>query len=529
MRRASSLGTASAKAWDSSVTARRRRSLAVGLSQDVFLRRGEQGQSLAWPSRDPVRPVEAVEEAAADLVLFQHEGNRLTLFDRGFPGSAALGVAGERALELVREAEVVHHQTARLVAEYPVHAGNGLHEAVAPHRLVHVHRVKARRIEARQPHVADEDDLERIARIPEPLGQRLAPGLVPDVGLPVCGVGGGARHDDLDRAPVVLVTLPSRAQGHDLAVQLHADPAAHAHDHRLAVHGREPVLEVAHQIPRQELEAPLRADQGFELRPLRLELLLALDLLSLGDLFEARIDPGALGLPELELEEPRLVVDGYGGSVLHRPLDVVDADVVAEDRPRVRVRLLDRRPREADERRIGKGVAHVAGEAVDEVVLAPVRLVGDHDDVAAIREHRVAVALLFREELLNRGEHDSPAGHSQESPQIRAAFGLNGRLPQQIAAPGKGPEELVVEVVAVGEHEDGRVLHVRMQDQAAGVEGHGQALARTLGVPDHPTRRSPDSPPGWRPASYRPRSSMPRGDGRAARSVSSTATFTAWN
>jgi hypothetical protein len=32
-------------------------------------------------------------------------------------------------------------------------------------------------------------------------------------------------------------------------------------------------------------------------------------------------------------------------------------------------------------------------EAVDEVVLAAVRLVGDHDDVPPVGEHRVAIAL----------------------------------------------------------------------------------------------------------------------------------------
>ena len=44
-------------------------------------------------------------------------------------------------------------------------------------------------------------------------------------------------------------------------------------------------------------------------------------------------------------------------------LDVVDGNVIAEDRPRVRVRLLDGRAGEADERRIRQGIAQVAGEA----------------------------------------------------------------------------------------------------------------------------------------------------------------------
>ena len=51
-------------------------------------------------------------------------------------------------------------------------------------------------------------------------------------------------------------------------------------------------------------------------------------------------------------------------------------------------------------------------------------------------------------------------------------------------AAGEGAEELIVEVVAVGDHDDGRVLHRRVQDHASRVEGHREALARALRVPD---------------------------------------------
>src|SRR2546426_5365655 len=49
----------------------------------------------------------------------------------------------------------------------------------------------------------------------------------------------------------------------------------------------------------------------------------------------------------------------------------------------------------------------------------------------------------------------------------------------------KRPEELVVEVVAVRQHYEGRVLHRRVLDDLPGVEGHRQALAAPLGVPDY--------------------------------------------
>jgi hypothetical protein len=61
---------------------------------------------------------------------------------------------------------------------------------------------------------------------------------------------------------------------------------------------------------------------------------------------------------------------------------------------------------------------------------------------------------------------------------------LYRRLSQQVAAASERPEELVVEVIAVGEHDDGRVEHLGVQDHAARVERHRQALAGALRVPD---------------------------------------------
>ncbi len=56
-------------------------------------------------------------------------------------------------------------------------------------------------------------------------------------------------------------------------------------------------------------------------------------------------------------------------------------------------------------------------------------------------------------------------------------------MPQQIAAAGEGAEKLLVEVVAVGEHDHCGILHRRVQDHPAGVEGHRQTLAGSLRVP----------------------------------------------
>lgn len=83
---------------------------------------------------------------------------------------------------------------------------------------------------------------------------------------------------------------------------------------------------------------------------------------------------------------------------------------------------------------------HVPGEAVDEVILAAMRLVGDHDDVVPLRKHRVPVALGFREELLNRGEHYAAGPDRELCAQVGAVRGLHGHLTQQILTAGECAE-----------------------------------------------------------------------------------------
>ena len=58
-------------------------------------------------------------------------------------------------------------------------------------------------------------------------------------------------------------------------------------------------------------------------------------------------------------------------------------------------------------------------------------------------------------------------------------------LAQHILAGSEDPEQLVVEIVTVGDDHEGGVLHVRVSDDFAGVIDHREALAAALGVPDH--------------------------------------------
>lgn len=76
---------------------------------------------------------------------------------------------------------------------------------------------------------------------------------------------------------------------------------------------------------------------------------LLLQLLSFGDRFELLVDPRQLAFVQPQLGDAALVIDCHRRLVGHGALDVVDADVIAEDRARIGVRLLDRCAGEADE------------------------------------------------------------------------------------------------------------------------------------------------------------------------------------
>ncbi len=166
-------------------------------------------------------------------------------------------------------------------------------------------------------------------------------------------------------------------------------------------------------------------------------------------------------------------------------LDVVDGNVVAEDGPGVGVGLFDGGAGEADKGGVGQGIAHVAGEAVDEVVLAAVGFVSHHNDVPAAGEEWVFGASFLGEEFVDGGEDHAAAGDGEELFEVLPALGLDGLLAEQLVAAGKRAEELVVQVVAVGEHDNSWVFHRRVEDQLAGVEDHGERFAGALGMPDH--------------------------------------------
>jgi hypothetical protein len=248
-------------------------------------------------------------------------------------------------------------------------------------------------------------------------------------------------------------------------------------------------------------------------------LLLALGLV-LGQFGDLGIDLRLLVLVQFDPPQPALVVNRHRRAVFDCAADVVDVDVVAEHGGCVYVVLLDWRAGETDERSVRESVPQILGEAIGNVagflldlglesVLAAVRLVSDHDDVAAVSQHRIVSRPRFRRELLQGGEDHSSRGSIEQFAKVVSIFGLLWRLAQQVLAHAEGAEQLVVQIITVGQHHQCRVLHRSVLDDLAGIERHQEALSGALGVPDNAGLGSPP--------------------GAVAASVRATAWRTAWN
>ena len=158
------------------------------------------------------------------------------------------------------------------------------------------------------------------------------------------------------------------------------------------------------------------------------------------------------------------------------------------------------------------------------------RFIGNHDDVATLGEHGCASPCSSGRNFWIVVKTTPPAATCKLPAGVRGSRPAPG-LPQQILTARERAEELVVKVVAIGEDDERRILHRRLVDDAPGVERHRQALARALRVPDDadaPVARIA-SAAGRSRNRPRPRPRPGLTPSAAARNVSRTASWTAWN
>ena len=262
-----------------------------------------------------------------------------------------------------------------------------------------------------------------------------------------------------------------------LHLVVHADGRGlvDADHHRLAL--KAPPGEMRHHVLGHRLQPVVAGDQVVLAGELPLQFLLLrlvqfrLFQQALHVLVEVFVD-------QLQFGDAVLVVERHRRAVGHRLLEIVDADVIAEDLPGLLLAHDQRRAGKGQESGVGQGRAHIQRQRV---VLAAVRLVGDDDDVAPLGEHRVRLALLGAE-LVDQGE-DVAVILCEQLPQMFAAFRLGaafGHHPRR----GEILVNLPVQFLPVGDHHEGPVAR-HLAQHLLGKEHHRHALAAALGMPEH--------------------------------------------
>ena len=215
---ACSWGTARAKALESSVTACRKRLLPFSGScaEDVLHRTRYGPQTFGGAAVEVRRVVEAVEHGRDDLVLLQHDGDGLLLRDTGLV-TVPLGVAGEGLLELLGDARG-SPRPGRPAC--PCRRGSrGRWPASGRGRASACPRTwcAGRGVEAGEPHVADDDHLERVFRVLEALGERLSRALLR---MCCCHSGGSEAEPVITTLMAPLSSSSSCHSGRSLMIAL---------------------------------------------------------------------------------------------------------------------------------------------------------------------------------------------------------------------------------------------------------------------------------------------------------------------
>jgi len=103
-------------------------------------------------------------------------------------------------------------------------------------------------------------------------------------------VAGATRHHNLDRALFRVGVVPIRAQFDDGIVELHANLAAHGHDHGFAGLGAVAGFKVLDQVGGDLGNARLRAHQFFQRGPAAFQLGLFVFFFVFGQLVDFIID-----------------------------------------------------------------------------------------------------------------------------------------------------------------------------------------------------------------------------------------------
>ena len=138
-----------------------------------------------------------MENIPADRQLFQklrighlcNIGIAVVLFVTG-------GVVIHRLFQCGGDSHIVNDKPALFISENTIDTSDSLHQIVAMHRLVYIHRCKGRNIKSCQPHIHDNGNFQRAVVVLELFCQLVLMALVADDRPPFFRVFVAFRHYD---------------------------------------------------------------------------------------------------------------------------------------------------------------------------------------------------------------------------------------------------------------------------------------------------------------------------------------------
>ena len=365
------------------------------------LRRRDSGQRHPARLRKTVRLIQGQPQRRHQFNFVQNRRARFT------PSRRRLGINGQRVLQGAKDAHIVHDQARLFARRHAVGPRDGLHQRVCPHRLVQVDGRAGGHVKAGDPHGADKHQPQRRISALELLSQvflehALAMGhdvqpLVGQVFHLVLPLRHHHRHvrglHQVDAgqqrlAGVAIYNLVHRHQRRLQPRNLGQPSALHLviHAHRRGLvdthhHGFAPIAtpgEMRHQVFGNRVQPVFAGDDVVLAAKLALQLFL-LVLVQLGGFQQGFQILIQVLIGELHLGDAVLVIQRHGGAVFNRAGKVIHAHIVAKHLARALVIALDqRRAGKAQKARVWQRVAHVQRK---NVVLAAMRLVGDHDHI----------------------------------------------------------------------------------------------------------------------------------------------------
>ena len=172
----------------------------------------------------------------------------------------ARGILVHRGFKCRGNAHIIDNQTAFFIFENAIDTGDCLHQIVAMHWLIDIHRCQRGHIKARQPHIHDDGNFHGIVVIFEFARQFILMRLCADNLAPFLWVIVAAGHDHAN------LFLPVRTQFQNPLINLHGDRAAVGNDHGLARQKIGAVfLVMLDNVPAKRVDGGICAQHAFHL------------------------------------------------------------------------------------------------------------------------------------------------------------------------------------------------------------------------------------------------------------------------